>query len=83
MYHIYVPPSDFRITSSSNIDMYDNLEQHIIRYNYVGKVFVCGDLNGRTAEADDFFKFDMFLDSDSLFINTSNNIPLRSNKDRV
>ena len=46
-------------------------------------MFVCGDLNGRTAEADDFSKFDMFLDSDSLFINTSNNIPLCSNKDRV
>ena len=81
--HIYVPPSDSRVTSSSNIDMYDDLEQQIIRYNDLGKVFVCGDLNGRTAEADDFFEFDRFLDSDSLFSNTSSNIPPRSNKDRV
>ena len=83
MCHIYVPPSDSRVTSSSNIDMYDDLEQHIIRYNDLGKVFVCGDLNGRTAEADDFFEFDRFLDSDSFFSNTSSNIPPRSNKDRV
>ena len=72
----------YHLTNSSNIDMYDNLEKHIIKYNDLGKVFVCGDLNGRTAEAADYFEYDKFLDQDLLFINTSN-IPSRCNKDRV
>ena len=81
--HIYVPPSNSRVTSSANIDLYDSLEQHIIRYNNLGKVFVCGDLNGRTADAADYFEFDKFLDYDSLFNNINSDIPPRSNKDRV
>ena len=78
-----MPPSNSRVTSSANIDLYDSLEQHIIRYNNLGKVFVCGDLNGRTADAADYFEFDKFLDYDSLFNNINSDIPPRSNKDRV
>ena len=47
--HIYVPPTDSKVLTSSNIDLYDQLEQDIIKYNDQGKVFVCGDLNARTA----------------------------------
>ena len=80
--HIYVPPTDSKVLTSSNIDLYDQLEQDIIKYNDQGKVFVSGDLNGRTATEKDFFDFDKYLDQNVLDTN-SFDIPSRANQDII
>ena len=80
--HIYVPPTDSKVLTSSNIDLYDQLEQDIIKYNDQGKVFVFGDLNARTATEKDFFDFDKYLDQNVLYAN-SFDIPSRANQDII
>ena len=82
MCNIYVPPTDSKVFNSSNIDLYDQLEQDIIKFNDLGKVFVSGDLNGRTSNDIDYFEFDKYLDQNSTFWNTFD-IPTRVNKDRI
>ena len=43
--NIYIPPSISSVLKTSDIDMYDQLEAGIIKYNNLGKVFVTGDFN--------------------------------------
>ena len=80
--HVYIPPSDSRVSSSSNIDLYDQLEQDIIKYNDLGKINVSGNLNAHTSTAVDYFVYDRFLDQNLIFYNKVD-IPSRANKDRV
>lgn len=80
--HVYIPPSDSRVSSSSNTDLYDQWEQDFIKYNDLGKIYVSGDLNAHTSTAVDYFEYDKFLDQNLIFYNKVD-IPLRANKDRV
>ena len=82
MCNIYVPPTDSKVFNSTNIDLYDQLEQDIIQFNDLGKVFVSGDLNGRTSNDIDYFEFDKYLDQNELF-GHSFDIPVRVNQDRI
>ena len=76
--NIYVPSTDTKVFNSSNTDLYDQLEQDIIKFNDLGKVFVFGDSNGRTSNDIDYFKFDKYFDQNSTF-----DIPIRVNKDHI
>lgn len=80
--HTYVPPSVSKNFQSSNIDMFENLEIDIIKYNDLGKVYITGDFNSRTSDSPDFFEFDKYLDQNLSVVNTRD-IPTRVNKDRV
>ena len=82
MCNIYVPPTDSKVFNSTNIDLYDMLEQDIIHFNNQGKVFVSGDLNGRTSNDLDYFEFDKYLDHNTFFEH-SFNVPMRVNQDRI
>ena len=82
MCNIYVPPTDSKVFNSTNIDLYDMLEQDIIHFNNLGKVFVSGDLNGRTSNDLDYFEFDKYLDHNTFFEH-SFNVPMRVNQDRI
>ena len=73
--YIYVPPR-------LNLDLYEQLETHIIKYNDLGKVFVTGDLNCRTSDELDYFIFDKYLDQNLTFMN-NHEIPVRVNQDRI
>ena len=82
MCNIYVPPTDSKVFSSTNIDLYDQLEQDVIHFNNLGKVFVSGDLNGRTSNDLDYFEIDKYIDHNTLF-DHSFDIPVRVNQDRI
>ena len=69
--YIYVPPT-------SNLDLHEQLDSHIIRYNELGKVYVRGNLNCRTSDGLDYFIFDKYLDQNLTFMNTCE-IPVRVN----
>ena len=80
--NIYIPPSTSNVLRHSDIDIYDQIETGIIRYNNIGKVFVTGDLNGRTSDSIDYLIFDKNLDQNLQFLN-SVDIPLRKSRDCI
>lgn len=43
--NLYNPPSCSNVLKSYDVDIYDQLETEIIKYNNLGKVFVSGDFN--------------------------------------
>ena len=73
--YIYVPPR-------LNLDLYEQLGTHIIKYNDIGKVFVMGDVNCRTSDGLDYFVFDKYIDQNLTFMNNCE-IPVRVNQDRI
>ena len=70
------------VLKNSDIDIYDQIENGIIKYNNLGKVFVTGDFNSRTSDSIDYISFDKYLDQNLQFLN-SVDIPLRKSQDRI
>ena len=80
--HTYIPPNVSKVFYSSIIDLFEQLELGIVKYNNMGKVYVSGDLNSRTSHSLDYFEFDKYLDQNLPVLNTCDK-PVRVNKDRV
>ena len=80
--NIYIPPSISSVLKTSDIDMYDQLEARIIKFNNLGKVFVTGDFNSRTSDSIDYIIFDKYLDDNLQFMNSAD-IPFCTSKDRI
>ena len=63
--------------------IFELLEADIAKYQNLGKVFVCGDINARTGCEPDYILFDHYIEA-GLNINIeSTDIPPRKNKDHV
>ena len=80
--HLYVPPSSSKVLNISEVDILEQLELCIEKYDSIGKVYITGDFNCRTASSMDYIEFDKYIDQDFLIFDTSN-IPKRSNQDSV
>ena len=80
--NLYIPPVLSNVLKTSDIDMYDQIEKGIIKYNNLGKVFVTGDFNSRSSDSIDYLIFDKYLDQDLDFFNTVD-IPKRYSQDRI
>ncbi|MEW8545253.1 MAG: reverse transcriptase family protein, partial [Candidatus Thiodiazotropha sp.] len=80
--HIYIPPNNSKVFCTSEIDLFEQLELDIVKYNNVGKVFISGDFNSRTSDSHDYFDFDKYLDETLYNLNTCSR-PNRTNKDCV
>ena len=80
--NLYIPPTASSVLKNSEIDIYDQLETGIIKYNNLGKVFVTGDFNSRTSDSIDYIIFDKYLDHNLDFLNPVD-IPLRKSYDRI
>ena len=71
-----------RLLNDRNIDFQEEIEKGIEQHSLLGKTFITGDLNSRTAHLIDYIEIDPYLDShdnvnnDQLF---ENDIPLRVN----
>ena len=61
---------------------WDEIEKGIEIYSTSAKVFVVGDMNGRTSDFPDILDFDKYLEDNDLFSNISH-IPMRVNKDHI
>ena len=61
----YIPPHDSKLSNQNESDIFEQIEQGIEKYKSQGKVFVTGDLNGRTSHETDYIVFDKYLDNDS------------------
>ena len=79
---MFIPPVLSNVLKNSNIDIYDQIETGIIKYNNLGKVFVTRDFNGRTSDSIDYLSFDKYLDQNLRFLN-SVDTPLRKSQDRI
>ena len=66
--NLYKPPSCSNVLKSYDIDIYDQLETGIIKYNYLGKVFVSDDFNSRTSDSVDYIVYDKYLDHNLQFL---------------
>ena len=80
--NMYIPPNVSKVFSSTDFDLFEQLEIDIVRYNDLGKVYVSDDFNSRTSDSLDYFDFDKYLD-EPLFMLTTSDIPVRKNKDRI
>lgn len=65
----YIPPSGSKVLRSQDLDLFEQLELDIIRYKRLGKVFLTGDFNSRTANESDCLDFDKYLDDEDIFLN--------------
>ena len=77
----YVPPSNSNIFNAENFDFFEEIESGLEKYKRLGKCFIVGDLNSRTAEVSDTLDLDMYTADDEMskFVN----IPPRVSKDIV
>ena len=81
--YLYARDKNSRIYRSEDIDYFELLEADIAKYQNLGKVFVCGDINARTGCEPDYILFDHYIEA-GLNINIeSTDIPPRKNKDHV
>ena len=80
--NLYNPPRCSNEPKSYDIDIYDQLETGIIKYNNLGTVFVSGDFNSRTSDSVDYMVYDKYLDHNLQCFHPAE-IPLRKNQDRI
>lgn len=81
---LYIPPHSSKVLNSHDIDMYELLEQGVLRYRDQGKLFIAADFNARTGTESDLLNFDKYLDDEALYGSIDKNtITTRANKDSV
>ena len=77
-----------------DFDFFEEIENGIEKFSKVGKTYITGDLNSRTAQLLDILEFDKYLDvnNDDKLYNDDKNaafffheeiLPIRHNKDHV
>lgn len=81
--NLYNPPSNSKVLNQ-DVDIYEVLEQGVLRYKNLGKVYITGDFNGRTASEADILDFDKYIDDEAFsdFIH-NDSITTRINQDDV
>jgi hypothetical protein len=50
----YVPQEKSKFYELCEFDFHETIESIVLEYSYKGEVFVCGDLNSRIGELNDF-----------------------------
>ena len=50
--------------NSQDVDIFECLEQGVINYKNLGKLYITGDFNSRTSTDPDHLDFDKYLDDD-------------------
>ena len=55
---LYIPPKDSSSHVLNDEDLFDVLYTDILKYNTIGKVIVCGDLNARCGNLLDYSDYD-------------------------
>ena len=50
----YIPPENSSIHKSHDFDFYGTIDEDVVRYSSIGKIFLCGDLKSRTGNKSDY-----------------------------
>ena len=56
-----MPPSSSKVFNISEVDILEQLELCIEKYDSIGKVYITGDFNCRTASSMDYIEFDKYI----------------------
>ena len=62
--YVYIPPTSSKVLKDKDFDFFEEVEKGLEKYNKMGKNYVTGDLNSRTALLSDILDFDAYLDRD-------------------
>ena len=89
--NLYIPPKGSKVLRDRDIDFLEQVEIGLERHGQMGKTFIIGDFNSRTAEITDILEIDKYLDEGTEVDNTDtdalnkvlDSIPVRKNKDKV
>lgn len=92
--HTYIPPICSKVLIDKDFDFFEEIENGIEKFSKVGKTYITGDLNSRTAQLLDILEFDKYLDvndNDKIYDDDNNDdfflheeiLPIRHNKDHV
>ena len=85
MCHIYNPPQGSKVINHEDINFFEVLEQGIVTYKTLGKIFITGDFNSMSAEESDILDFDTYLAEEELDVDIDRDYEMtdRKNKDKV
>ena len=81
----YIPPESSTLHTYDNFDFYSIIESDINNYAQKGKVYLCGDLNSRTAQKCDYINYcniEKYVESAPGDIFTENLLP-RISQDKI
>ena len=82
--NLYIPPHGSKALNTQEIDIYEVLEQDVLRFKDRGKLFTTGDFNGRIASETGVLDFDRYLDDETLYDFIDKTLlTTRVNKDNV
>ena len=59
----YIPPISSKVLQDQNFDFFEEIEKGLEKYSKMGKTYIVGDLNSRTAQESDILDFDIYLDN--------------------
>ena len=57
----YIPPVSSKVLQDQNFDFCEEIEKGLEKYSKMGKTYIVGDLNSRTAKESDILDFDIYL----------------------
>ena len=63
--NLYIPPTCSKVLQDRDFDFFEDIEIGLERYSEMGKTFIIGDFNSRTAQNVDILEFDKYLDDDT------------------
>ena len=46
--HAYLPPASSNVLNFEDVDVFELIEQDLLKYTDLGKTYFCGDLNSRS-----------------------------------
>ena len=85
--YVYIPPTSSKVRKDKDLEFFEEVEKGLEKYSKMGKTYVTGDFNSRTATLSDILDFDAYLDIDDdeniQHILNMSNLPERQNQDTV
>ena len=81
--YVYIPPTGSEVLKDKDFDFYEEIETDLEKYSKMGKTYVTGDFNARTATLLDILDSDAYLDpeNDTQREFDINSLPIRKNQD--
>ena len=58
----YISPVTSKVLRDRDFDFFEEIEKRLVKYSKMGKTYIVGDLNSRTAQESDILDFDKYLD---------------------
>ena len=81
--YIYIPPTNSKVLKDKDINFFDEIEKGLEKFDKLGKTYITGDFNSRTATLSDILDLDVYDENDFQIILTLSSLPERQKQDHV